>query len=97
MIVGLPCLSFSELRSNQSVGPVAAIGIASTLLVMVTFLPVALATAGRSVFWPRKPRVDHEVELATHGLWGPIAAFIGRKHRRAVMGATVPLLELARP
>jgi len=92
VIVGLLCLSFSQLRSNQSLGPVAAIGIASTLLVMMTFLPVALAAAGRWVFWPRKPRVDHEADLATHGLWGRIAAFIGRKHRPAWIGAAVLLL-----
>ncbi len=92
VIIGLLCLSFSELRSNQSLGPVAAIGIGSTLLVMMTVLPVALVTAGRWVFWPRTPQVDHEADLATHGLWGRIAAFIGRKHRRAWIGAAILLL-----
>src|SRR5438876_3591118 len=53
VIIGLLCLSFSELNSNKSLGPVAAIGIACTLLVMTTFLPVFLALAGRWVFWPR--------------------------------------------
>ena len=43
VIIGLLCLSFSELNSNKSLGPVAAIGIACTLLVMMSFLPVALA------------------------------------------------------
>jgi len=92
VIVGLLCLSFSELRSNQSLGPVAAIGIACTLLVMMTFLPVALAAAGRWVFWPRKPKVDHAADLATHGLWGRIAALIGRRHRPAWIGALILLL-----
>lgn len=92
VIIGLLCLSFSQLRSNQSLGPVAAIGIACTLLVMMTFLPVALAAAGRWVFWPRKPRVDHEADLATHGLWGRISALIGRRHRPAWIGALVLLL-----
>ncbi|MEO8749789.1 MAG: MMPL family transporter [Allobranchiibius sp.] len=92
VIIGLLCLSFSELRSNQSLGPVAAIGIACTLLVMMTFLPVALAAAGRWVFWPRRPRVDHAADLATHGLWGRIAATIGRRQRPAWIGALVLLL-----
>ena len=48
MILGLLCLSFSELNSNKSLGPVAAIGIACTLLVMMTFLPVLLRV-GRSL------------------------------------------------
>ncbi|WP_127784057.1 MMPL family transporter [Rhodococcus sp. X156] len=92
VMVGLLCLTFSELRSNQGLGPVAAIGIACTLLVMMTFLPVAVALAGRWVFWPRIPRVDRAADLATHGLWGRIAAMVGRRDRPAWVGATVALL-----
>jgi RND superfamily putative drug exporter len=92
VIIGLLCLSFSELNSNKSLGPVAAIGIACTLLVMMTFLPVALSViGGRWVFWPRRPRVDHATDLATHGLWGRIAATVGRRHRVAWIGALVAL------
>ncbi|CAN5445323.1 MMPL family transporter [soil metagenome] len=87
VILGLLCLSFSELNSNKSLGPVAAIGIACTLLVMMTFLPVSLALAGRWVFWPRRPVVDHAVDLASHGLWGRIAASVSGNHRRAWLGA----------
>ncbi|HEY2041083.1 MAG TPA: MMPL family transporter [Jatrophihabitans sp.] len=92
VIIGLLCLTFSKLNSNKSLGPVAAIGIASTLLVMMSFLPVALSLAGRWVFWPRRPHTDHAVDLATHGLWGRIAAIIGRRHRQAWIGATLVLL-----
>ncbi len=92
VIIGLLCLSFSELNSNKSLGPVAAIGIACTLVVMMTFLPVALSViGGRWVFWPRRPRVDHATDLATHGLWGRIAATVGRRHRYAWIGALVVL------
>src|SRR5207249_1804053 len=91
VIIGLLCLTFSELNSNKSLGPVAAIGIACTLLVMMTFLPVFLALAGRWVFWPRKPKVDHAVDLATHGLWGRIAELVGMRHRQAWVGATLIL------
>ena len=58
VILGLLCLSFSSLESNKSLGPAGAISIACTLLLSITFLPVALASAGRWVFWPRKPKVD---------------------------------------
>jgi RND superfamily putative drug exporter len=91
VIIGLLCLSFSELNSNKSLGPVAAIGIACTLVVMMTFLPVFLALAGRWVFWPRKPKVDHAVDLATHGRWGRVAELVGRRHRQAWVGATLIL------
>jgi RND superfamily putative drug exporter len=92
VIIGLLCLSFSELNSNKSLGPVAAIGIACTLIVMMSVLPVALSIFPRGVFWPRKPKVDHAVDLATHGLWGRIASTVGRRHRFAWIGATIVLL-----
>ena len=40
--LGLLMLLFSELNSNKSTGPIAAIGIASALVVMLTFLPALL-------------------------------------------------------
>lgn len=40
--LGLLMLLFSELNSNKSTGPVAAIGIVSALAVMLTFLPALL-------------------------------------------------------
>ena len=40
--IGLLCLLLSELNSNKSTGPVAAIGIVAAVLVMLTFLPALL-------------------------------------------------------
>jgi RND superfamily putative drug exporter len=94
VILGLLCLGFSELNSNKSLGPVAAIGIACTYLVMMTFLPVALSAVGRWVFWPRRPRVDGATDVATHGLWGRIADVVGRRDRPAWIGATALLVVL---
>ncbi|HEU5271702.1 MAG TPA: MMPL family transporter, partial [Jatrophihabitans sp.] len=66
--------------------------IACTLLVMMTFLPVALSViGGRWVFWPRRPRMDHATDLATHGLWGRIAGTVGRRYRYAWIGALLVL------
>ena len=42
VIIGLLCLLVSELNSNRGLGPVCALGIASTLFMMLFFLPVAL-------------------------------------------------------
>ncbi len=93
VIIGLLCLSFSQLNSNKSLGPVSAIGIGCTLLVMMTFLPVSLALAGRWVFWPRRPTTKTPApEPGTDGIWGRIARFIGTHHRPAWIGATVLLL-----
>ena len=93
VIIGLLCLSFSELNSNKSLGPVAAIGIGCTLLVMMTVLPVLLAAAGRWVFWPRRPTTRTPApEPGTTGIWGAVARFIGTHHRRAWIGAAAVLL-----
>ncbi|TWH65953.1 MMPL family transporter [Micromonospora olivasterospora] len=52
VIVSLLCLLLSSLNSNRALGPVAAVGIAATLLVMLTFLPALLLLGGRWAFWP---------------------------------------------
>jgi putative drug exporter of the RND superfamily len=58
---------------------------------MMTFLPVALAAAGRWVFWPRIPRTDHASDLSTHGYWGRIASTVVERRRPAWIGATAVL------
>ena len=53
--VGMLCLSVAELNSTAGLGPVNAIGVAVTMLVMVTLLPALLVICGRWVFWPKRP------------------------------------------
>jgi RND superfamily putative drug exporter len=82
VIIGLLCLTLSELNSNRSLGPVGAIGIAAALLAGLTFLPVLLLL-GRWIFWPRVPHLDATGDPAdvTTGLWPRVAAFVGRRPR----------------
>lgn len=59
VIAGVLCLLLSDLGSNRSLGPVAAIGIASAMLGALTLLPAMLLIGGRRsrfLFWPRAPR-----------------------------------------
>jgi len=44
VMLGLLCLSFAELNSTAGLGPVLAIGVASTAITMLTFLPCYLLT-----------------------------------------------------
>ncbi|HEX2308653.1 MAG TPA: MMPL family transporter, partial [Jatrophihabitantaceae bacterium] len=92
VILGLLCLVVSELNSNRGLGPVCAIAIICTVAVMLTFLPVALVLAGRWIFWPRMPRVDHQVDIATHGFWGQASQWVVGHARRNWIIATVALL-----
>jgi RND superfamily putative drug exporter len=107
VILGLLCLLLADLGSTRGLGPVGAIGIAASLLAVLTLLPVLLL-AGRWLFWPRIPRVDHVhswdgvVEVAAgvpggrgHGVWPRVARLVERR-TRLVWGATlVGLLALA--
>ncbi|GAB3523823.1 efflux RND transporter permease subunit [Arthrobacter monumenti] len=68
VIIALLCLLFSELKSNQSLGPIAAIGIVFSLLSALTFLPALLVLFGRAAFWPFRPKVaDSDSGTVTAG------------------------------
>jgi RND superfamily putative drug exporter len=91
VVLGLLCLLFSDLRSNQGLGPVAAVGIAGAFLSSVTFLPAALALVGRAAFWPFRPA--HGSEKPEHaGVWGWIARHVGARPRVIWVVTTVVLL-----
>ncbi|WP_396230886.1 MMPL family transporter, partial [Frankia sp. EI5c] len=95
VILGLLCLALGELNSNRSLGPVTAIGIACTAVVMLVFLPVFLVAVGRWVFWPRVPRFDQQADLAAHGAWARFATRLTRRPRLAWISTTVVLLACA--
>ncbi|MGC4874787.1 MMPL family transporter [Micromonospora sp. DT43] len=93
VIVSLLCLLLSSLNSNRALGPVAAIGIAATLLVMLTFLPALLVLGGRWAFWPRRPQVDQADPRVEHGIWNRVAGFVAR-HARPIWLSTAVVLAL---
>ena len=55
VILGLLCMLLSDLQTNRNLGPVAAIGVATSILAALTFLPALLLLTGRLGFWPRVP------------------------------------------
>ena len=76
VIPSLLCLLLSGLNSNRALGPVAAIGIGATLLVMLTFLPALLLLGGRWVFWPRVPALRRSPVTEGRGLWQRVADLV---------------------
>jgi RND superfamily putative drug exporter len=93
VILGLLCLTFAELNSTAGLGPVCAIGIGCTVVVMLTVLPVLLVLFGRWIFWPKRPRLDHETDiLVVHGVWGRFSKSLAAHYRRGWLGAGVVLL-----
>lgn len=86
---GLLTLLLSDLNSNRSLGPVAAIGVGCALLAVLTFLPAALALLGRASYWPSR-----SLERS-HGVWDRLAALIARGPRRVWVLTALALCALA--
>lgn len=97
VIAGLLCLLLSDLKSNSTLGPVAAIGIVFAMLAALTLLPALLLLFGRAVFWPRRPKFEPDVVAAEHGmrttgLWARLAGLIKRRPRVIWVATTLVLL-----
>ncbi|MGY1771822.1 MMPL family transporter [Blastococcus sp. SYSU D00813] len=93
VVLGVACLLFSDLGSNRGLGPISAVGIGVAVLAALSFLPAALALLGRAAFWPFRPRYGSE---QAHGRgWERVAAAVGRRPRRALLGSVGLLVVLA--
>nr|WP_217133589.1 efflux RND transporter permease subunit [Leucobacter chinensis] len=96
VIAGLLCLLLSDLKSNSSLGPVAAVGIVFSMLAALTLLPAILFAFGRAAFWPRRPRYEPEVVAEEHGMprgvWARLAAWIRSHHRPIWIVTTLALV-----
>jgi RND superfamily putative drug exporter len=91
VIAGLLVLGLSELKSVRSLGPVAAIGILSAQIVMLTLLPAILVLCGRWIFWPKVPRHD-DVDDRLSGIWSKVSDTVGRRPRRVWIGSGLLLV-----
>ena len=81
VILGLLCLLLSDLNSNRSLGPVAAVGIGAALLVMLTYLPAVLSLLGRAGFWPFRPPPPSATPVEGDRWWRRLAGFVVRRAR----------------
>ncbi|WP_082552824.1 MMPL family transporter [Phycicoccus sp. Root101] len=81
VIAGMLCLLVATMNSTKGLGPVAAIGVAVGLLVMLTLLPALLVVCGRWIFWPVRPSYG-SVDHTRDGVWARIGARIARAPRR---------------
>jgi RND superfamily putative drug exporter len=94
VILGVLVLLLSDLKANQGLGPVAAIGIVFAMLAGLTFLPAILVLLGRGAFWPFRPKFGSEGHEAS-GLWAGVARFVGRRFRAVWITVAVVLVGLA--
>jgi RND superfamily putative drug exporter len=91
VIIGLLCLTFADLNSTAGLGPVLAVGVGVTLLVMITFLPALLVIFGRWIFWPKRPTFGSDEPTST-GLWARVGTRIEKRPRAIWIGTAVLLL-----
>ncbi|HZJ05850.1 MAG TPA: MMPL family transporter, partial [Nocardioidaceae bacterium] len=80
VIAGMLCLLVASLNSTQGLGPVAAIGVAVAIGVMLTLLPALLVIFGRWMFWPLRPSYGSADHAAT-GPWARVGKRIARRPR----------------
>jgi RND superfamily putative drug exporter len=65
-------LVLADSRNTSTLGPVAAIGVASVLLAGMSLLPALLTIFGRRGFWPRRKTVEYDPQHhvgARQGIW----------------------------
>ena len=93
VVVSMLCLSFAELNSTAGMGPVLAVGIAVTFLVMVTLLPAFLVIFGRWMFWPKRPAFGSPEPTST-GFWARVGNRIAPSPRKVWL-ITAGLLAIA--
>ncbi|WGL51761.1 MMPL family transporter [Nocardioides sp. BP30] len=89
--IGMLCLLLAELNSTAGLGPIMAIGVLVTLLVMLTLLPALLVITGRWVFWPRRPAYGSD-EPTTRGLWAKVGNRIAPRPRTVWVTTSAVLL-----
>ncbi len=94
VIVSLLVLLLSELSNNRGLGPVGAIGIATSMITILTLLPALLVAFGRWIFWPRIPRFD-DVNSQLEGTWAKIGSGIQKRPRKLWITTSVLLVVLA--
>jgi putative drug exporter of the RND superfamily len=80
VIISLLTLTFAQLGSTKSLGPVLAIGVGVALLAMMTLLPALLVIFGRWMFWPVKPKFGTQ-EPTTKGIWARVGRGIAVRPR----------------
>lgn len=97
VIAGMLCLLLSQLESNKALGPVAASGIALSMMTALTFLPALLALFGRVAFWPARPRFNPDTAHAetSSKFWTRVADFVVAKPRKVWALTAVGLLVAA--
>jgi len=86
-------LLIADVGSTRTLGPVAAIGVFTSMLCGLTLLPALLAIGGRRGFWPRRRLVAYapgsESSDARRGVWRRVGDRVLERPGRALAATLV--------
>lgn len=85
-------LVLADARNTSTLGPVAAIGVASGMLAGLTLLPALLTMFGRVGFWPRRGPVEYTGEEGVEGRQGIWRRFGDRVLQRPAAAVAITSL-----
>jgi RND superfamily putative drug exporter len=94
VIAGLLVLLLSDLSGNRGLGPVGAIGVAVSMITVLTLLPALLVVFGRWIFWPKIPKFD-DVDEQLSGTWAKIGNAVERNPKRIWISTALLLVIFA--
>jgi RND superfamily putative drug exporter len=94
VIAGLLVLLLSDLSGNRGLGPVGAIGVAVSMITVLTLLPALLVVFGRWIFWPKIPKFD-DVDEQLSGTWAKIGNAVERNPKRIWISTALMLVIFA--
>jgi RND superfamily putative drug exporter len=92
VVVAMLVLLVAKAGDVRSLGPVAAIGIASAFIAGVTLLPALLTVFGRAGFWPRRATVAFDPGATFHarqGIWRRVGDAVVRRPVPALVATVI--------
>ena len=92
VLVGFLFMVFARFGLFNATGPSVAIGMAITLLAVMTLLPAVLAIFGEKIFWPGHPAQATAHTANTNSLWNRIAVSVTSKPVRYILISLLVLL-----
>lgn len=92
VLVGFLFMIFARFGLFNATGPSVAIGMAITLLAVMTLLPAVLAIFGERVFWPGHPAQTAARAVKTNSVWNRIAGSVTSKPVRYILISLLVLL-----
>lgn len=92
---GLFVLLLADNNGTQSMGPIAAIGVLTAMLAMLTVLPALLLMFGRVSFWPFIPRFHSTDHFSVGRFWSRLGDRVAAAPRLIWIGAVLVMAVMA--